>query len=70
MDNNIAANQTHEMYLNISSIEENEMGNRTPISVYPNPASQQITITTTIQKQSNCDISVFDLNGQLDLQNS
>jgi hypothetical protein len=65
MGNNVAINKTHVMYLNISGIDENDLGNSSPVSIFPNPASNQATIKTSIQRQSTCSIVIFDVQGKL-----
>lgn len=65
METNIAVNQTHLMYLNISSIDENDMSGPSRISVFPNPVSQQLTINVSIPIPTKSGISIFDMQGRL-----
>ncbi len=61
----VGINQTREIYLEYVGVDELEPGFAKKLYIYPNPASQQIIIETIIQNQSNCNISLFDMQGRV-----
>jgi len=61
----VGVNQNREVYLEFIGVDELETGLPETIKIYPNPASQQITIETSVENKSDCSISIFDLNGRL-----
>jgi hypothetical protein len=61
----VSINQTRDIYLEMVGLDEMEPDRMETISIYPNPASNHISFKTKNKNPSDCNISVFDLNGKL-----
>jgi outer membrane protein assembly factor BamB len=64
-ENNVEVNQTIELILSIENVEEQGVEHEHGILIVPNPVSNQATIKTSIQKQSTCNIMIYDVQGKL-----
>ena len=61
---NIAINQYYEFIFDWTHINKMDIGNEPVISIYPVPASRQVSLRIVNNKNQPADISVFNLQGK------
>jgi len=62
---NVSVNQTIDMGLIISGVSENYSEKDFNLSVFPNPASDQINLNFALTKNTFLQIRILDMNGKL-----
>nr|NQU89076.1 VCBS repeat-containing protein [Bacteroidota bacterium] len=65
IETGVAINQTRELYLSISDIDEIENQGSGRITAFPNPALEQVTFNIALKVPSKSLISICDLKGRL-----